>query len=219
MGDSNHRWVPRWKKRENNCSAHCHWEKTRLSWKELLLNAGTKRGLLASWKSIPLAPKPGTYLSSFMAISKGSVSPSNSTITGAHILGQNIDNHLSECTEKRDSKAQQPVKGHHLGKSDLFLHTSRRKFPHVVRGAFMCECLSCPIPTGDSTVGQIHHANHSLLYLNKRKIMALKLIQRKRVETLWKLHVPCNSSTSLPFSFAHTFQALFGGCERVWICF
>lgn len=49
-------------------------------------------------------PKPRTYLSSFMAISKGSVSPSNSTITGAHILGQNINNHLSECTEKEEEQ-------------------------------------------------------------------------------------------------------------------
>lgn len=33
----------------------------------------------------------GTYLSSFMAISSGSVSPSNSTITGAHILWHKIN--------------------------------------------------------------------------------------------------------------------------------
>lgn len=44
--------------------------------------------------------KSGTYLSSFMAISKGSVSPSSSTITGAHILGQNINKHLSKHTER-----------------------------------------------------------------------------------------------------------------------
>ena len=87
-------------KGEGNCSAHCYRGKTRLSWNKLL-NAGTSKGLLALWKSICSPPKSATYLSSFMAISKGSVSPSNSTITGAHILGQNINNRLRES--KRDS--------------------------------------------------------------------------------------------------------------------
>lgn len=35
-----------------------------------------------------ISTKSVTYLSSFMAMSKGSVSPSSSTITGAHILGK-----------------------------------------------------------------------------------------------------------------------------------
>lgn len=53
-----------------------------------LLSAEISTGLLALQKAIHTLPKVGTYLSSFMAISKGSVSPSSSTITGAHILGQ-----------------------------------------------------------------------------------------------------------------------------------
>lgn len=53
-----------------------------------LLSAEISRGLLALQKTIHTLPRAGTYLSSFMAISNGSVSPSNSTITGAHILGK-----------------------------------------------------------------------------------------------------------------------------------
>lgn len=53
-----------------------------------LLSAEISTRLLALQKAIHTLPKVGTYLSSFMAISKGSVSPSSSTITGAHILGQ-----------------------------------------------------------------------------------------------------------------------------------
>lgn len=95
-------------KGEGNCRAHCYQGKISLSLNKLL-NAGMRRGLLALRKSIHSLRKSGTYLSSFMAISKGSVSPSNSTITGAHILEQNINNHFSKHTERRRTATHVPT--------------------------------------------------------------------------------------------------------------
>lgn len=60
------------------------------------------RGRDACWtlKEEPLSG--GTYLSSFMAMSKGSVSPSSSTITGAHILqGQREVREAADKAQRR----------------------------------------------------------------------------------------------------------------------